>query len=413
MWKKRLSFASILLTGVFLLPFNSSNALSSELTPYELGSAGSKFFDLQVEKYDLKSSEPHVIAQIDNKIFVAARESSAVRVMAYSGSALNLVQEIELPRLADEKSGVGKYILDLETRSDSDLFVSYLEWYDDVSKCDRVVVLQYRLRSDRIDKSNPKKVFTSTPCWTMLREDSIRGGYTASGRLAVHGNRLFVEGGMVMIELGHNKYPNPGIGGLSGKFKNDVLKTNLFGSVTEVDLKTLKWTKLSTGHRNPQGLLFDTQRNLLWSAEHGPSGGCELNIIRKGKNYGWPYVSLGREYFDQDILPENNVFETRYGTHSGYELPAFAWNPSIGPSQLVVVPPGHSFGPVWTSDLLLSSLRDQSIYRIVADKTGRVLQTERISIGYRIRDLTIGKTDVWASTDDGRLLRLTRFVPSS
>ena len=247
----------------------------------------------------------------------------------------------------------------------------------------------------------------------MLREDSIRGGYTASGRLAVHGNRLFVEGGMVMIELGHNKYPNPGIGGLSGKFKNDVLKTNLFGSVTEVNLKTLKWTKLSTGHRNPQGLLFDTQRNLLWSAEHGPSGGCELNIIRKGKNYGWPYVSLGREYFDQDILPENNLFETRYGTHSGYELPAFAWNPSIGPSQLVVVPPGHSFGPVWTSDLLLSSLRDQSIYRIVADKTGRVLQTERISIGYRIRDLTIGKTDVWASTDDGRLLRLTRFIPAS
>jgi hypothetical protein len=77
-----------------------------------------------------------------------------------------------------------------------------------------------------------------------------------------------------------------------------------------------------------------------------------------------------------------------------------------------VVPPGHSFGPVWTSDLLLSSLRDQSIYRIVADKAGRVLVTERIPIGFRVRDLTIGLSDVWASTDDGKLLRLSRFVPA-
>jgi len=411
-WKKFLSFASVLSTAALLLQFNQLHqldALSSDLTPYEVSGVDSKFFNLVVEKYDLGSSQPHVIAQMGSQIFVAARESMTVKMMAYRGSALTLMQAVELPKLADEQNGGGKYILDLETRSNSDLFVSYLEWYDDTSKCDRVVVIRFRIRDNRINAGNPKKVFTSTPCWTMLRQDSLRGGYTASGRLAVHGNRLFVEGGMVMIELGHNKYPNPGIGGLSGNFRNDVQKTNLFGSVTEVDLKTLKWTKLSTGHRNPQGLLYDAHRNLLWSSEHGPSGGCELNIIRKGKDYGWPYVSFGREYFDPDILPENNLFKTRYGTHSGYELPAFAWNPSIGPSQLVVVPPGHSFGPVWTSDLLLSSLRDQSIYRIVADKAGRVLVTERIPIGFRIRDLTIGLSDVWASTDDGKLLRLSRY----
>lgn len=383
------------------------------LVPYEISGTGSKFFDLEVEKYNLGLASPHVIAQVADRLFVSARDSKSVRVMRFQNRRLEVVQEVELPTLGDEMNGSGKYLLDLEVRGNSDLFASYLEWYDDQAKCDRVVIIQFPLRDGQLVREKYRKVFSSTPCWSMLHQDSVRGGYTASGRLAVQGDRLFVEGGMVMIELGHNKYPNPGISGLSGNFLKDIQKTNLFGSVTQVNLKTLKTKKLSTGHRNPQGLLWDAHRSLLWSSEHGPSGGCELNIIRDGKNYGWPYVSLGREYFDADVLPENNVFRTRYGFHDGYELPAFAWNPSIGPSQMVLVPRGHSFGPVWTSDILLSTLKDQSIIRIVADKAGRVFETERISVGHRIRDLSIGMSDVWASTDDGKLLRLSRFIPTN
>lgn len=396
-----------------LQTLSSAGASDPELTPYEVNGTGSKFFDLEIEKYDLGLVGPHVMAQAVDHLFVSARDSKMLRVMKYRERKLAVVQEVELPIMSGETNGIGKYVLDLEVRGKTDLFVSYLEWYDDASKCDRVVVLQFPLRDGRVVTNKARKVFSSTPCWSMLHQDSVRGGYTASGRLAVQGEKLFVEGGMVMIELGHNMYPNPGIGGLSGNFRKDVRETNLFGSVTEVNLQTLKWRKLSTGHRNPQGLLWDSYRNLLWSSEHGPSGGCELNIIKNGKNYGWPYVSLGREYFDQDVLPENNVFRTRYGNHSGFEPPAFAWNPSIGPSQLVLVPPGHTFGPIWTSDILLSTLRDQSIYRIVADRTGRVYEAERIIVGHRIRDLTIGPSDMWATTDDGRLLRLTRFIPSS
>jgi hypothetical protein len=390
-----------------------TQAASTKLVPYEIVGTGSKFFDLEIEKFNLGASGPHVIAQTATALFVAERDSTVIRAFKYSKSELTETMSIQLPQLKDELAGAGKYILDIEVRGESDLFVSYLEYYDNLTKCDRVVVIQLMVSGDKIVPTSTKKIFASSPCWTMMRRDSVRGGYTASGRMAIRGDELYIEGGMVMIELGHNQYPNPGIGGLSGNFKKDVSRTNLFGSVTAVNLKSLRVTKLSTGHRNPQGLTWDKSRNILWSTEHGPSGGCELNIIKKGKNYGWPYVSLGREYFDEDLLPENNLFKTQYGTHYGYEYPAFAWNPSIGPSQLVVVPNGHPFGPVWESDLLVSTLKDQSIIRIAADKNGRVYETERISIGHRIRDLTIANDDIWASTDDGKLLRLTRFVPAS
>ena len=414
--KRQLKYCFLILTVLlfsFVWSASKSSATDSSWSPYEVTGTGSKFFDLEIEKFDTGVAGPQVIAKSSNRLFVASRDSNVIRVMTYGNRSLDEIQEVVLPHQRDEQEGSGKYVLDLETRGDSDLFVSYLEWYDNIAKCDRVVVVQYKIKAGRVASLPSRKVFASTPCWTMLHQDSVRGGYTASGRMAVQGNSLYVEGGMVMIELGHNKYPNPGVGGLSGNFKKDLAKTNLFGSVTKVDLRSLKWKKLSIGHRNPQGLMWDSNRKILWSSEHGPSGGCELNIIREGKNYGWPFVSLGREYFDQDVLPENNVFKTRYGTHVGYELPAFAWNPSIGPSQLVIVPPHHPFGPVWTSDLLLSTLKDQSIYRIVADKSGRVYETERIAVGHRIRDLAIGSTDLWASTDDGKILRLTRFVPSS
>lgn len=417
MVNRRVYIASLLVLCGFLFStfrfVDKSIAADLGWSPYEVSGSGSKFFDLEIEKFSIGGVGPQVIANSSNRLFVASRESNVIKVLQYSDRRLTNVQDVVLPSQADELDGSGKYILDLETRGDSDLFVSYLEYYDDLKKCDRVVVVQIRLKAGRILPPSARKVFTSTPCWTMLHQDSVRGGYTASGRLAIRGDTLFVEGGLVMIELGHNFYPNPGIGGLSGNFKRDVVKTNLFGSVTEVDLSSLKWKKVSVGHRNPQGLMWDPYRKILWSSEHGPSGGCELNIIKEGKNYGWPYVSLGREYFDQDVLPENNVFKTRYGTHIGFEPPAFAWMPSIGPSQLVMVPQNHPFGPVWTSDLLLSTLKDQSIYRIVADKSGRVYQTERIVVGHRIRDLAIGLTDLWASTDDGKILRLTRFIPES
>ncbi len=153
------------------------------------------------------------------------------------------------------------------------------------------------------------------------------------------------------------------------------------------------------GHRNPQGLAFDTQRGLLWSNEHGPRGGDELNLIQKGRNYGWPLVSLGAEYSGN---PSPWVAEKE-----GYENPLYSWTPSLAVSSLALYR-GNRYGDLG-DHLLVSSLAAQ---RLVALRIGpggaleeRVLLQKTIG---RIRAVEVSPAgEVYLLADrDGGLYRL-------
>ncbi len=162
--------------------------------------------------------------------------------------------------------------------------------------------------------------------------------------------------------------------------------------------------RISQGHRNGQGLTLD-RLGRLWEAEHGPRGGDELNLVRRGRDYGWPFVTLGEPYGTNDY-----VMPRRTGTHTGYTRPKSAWVPSVATSELVAVPRSWTG---WTTsvggDLLMGTLKDQSFWRIRVDRAGRVTQRERLGVGHRIRDVEV-RVDgsVSATTDDGTLLILTR-----
>lgn len=84
----------------------------------------------------------------------------------------------------------------------------------------------------------------------------------------------------------------------------------------------------SLGHRNPQGLVYDAGRKQVFSNEHGPKGGDEINIIEPGKNYGWPVITYGRDYSGANITP--------YKKYPGMEQSFVDWTPSIAPSSLAV-----------------------------------------------------------------------------
>ena len=171
-----------------------------------------------------------------------------------------------------------------------------------------------------------------------------------------------------------------------------------FGKVFEIDLGTLKARRLTIGHRNPQGLTL-IKTGALLSTEHGPAGGDELNQIVEGSNYGWPNVTLGTEYGTYGWLDEQLV-----GRHDGYATPMFAWVPSIGVSNLIQV---EGFHGRWDGDLLVASLKAQSLFRLRLDQT-RVVYSEPIFIGQRIRDiaqLPDGTIVLW--TDDTQLLLLS------
>lgn len=156
----------------------------------------------------------------------------------------------------------------------------------------------------------------------------------------------------------------------------------------------------SFGHRNPQGLFYDKYSKKLYAIEHGPRGGDEINVIKKGANYGWPIISHGKEYGGPNAVGE--------GTHKeGIEDAIKVYIPSIAPSSIIVYS-GKKF-PQWKGNLLSGALKLAHLNRIVLDRQGLVLKEDRLlkELRYRIRDVKESENgDIYVSTDNGLILRI-------
>jgi aldose sugar dehydrogenase len=161
----------------------------------------------------------------------------------------------------------------------------------------------------------------------------------------------------------------------------------------------------SLGHRNPYGLTFDAQGR-LWESEMGPKGGDEINLILRGRNYGWPNVSNGDNY-DGTPIPDHKPGD-------GYEAPKVFWNPVISPGGLLYYS-GDLF-PAWKGSLLQGALSGQALVRVALDgDTAR--KAEQWNVGMRVRDVAQGPDgSVWLLEDGGRgagrLFRLTPVTPA-
>lgn len=164
-----------------------------------------------------------------------------------------------------------------------------------------------------------------------------------------------------------------------------------------------KWTM---GNRNIQGAAIHPQTGVLWAHEHGPQGGDELNLMRAGRNYGWPVVTHGVNYGSGTRIGEGQ-------SKAGMEQPLYVWTPSIAPSGMSFVA-GDRF-PNWRGDLLMGALRGQMLLRLVLDGD-KVVREERLLQGQvgRLRDVRVGPDGlVYLLNDDaeGALLRLEPAGP--
>ena len=157
----------------------------------------------------------------------------------------------------------------------------------------------------------------------------------------------------------------------------------------------------SYGHRNPQGLVMDPRDGALYSTEHGPRGGDELNRILPGRNYGWPVITYGMNY---DGTPMVAITEKE-----GMEQPLVHWTPSIAACGLDIVT-GDRF-PKWKNDLLAGGLAQQEVRRIRIEN-GKVIHQEIIlkNIG-RVRDVAMGPDGLVYVLLNGPD-RLVRLVPA-
>lgn len=153
------------------------------------------------------------------------------------------------------------------------------------------------------------------------------------------------------------------------------------------------------GIRSPEGFAFDASGR-LWETEHGPRGGDELNLIQRGKNYGWPVITHGIDY------PGGPVNEGIIAKE-GMEQPVYYWDPVIAPSGLAVYH-GKLF-PGWNGNLLAGALRGLGVYRL-ALKNGKVVTEEPLlsELKTRIRDVRVGPDGaVYVLTEQKALLKLT------
>jgi glucose/arabinose dehydrogenase len=159
----------------------------------------------------------------------------------------------------------------------------------------------------------------------------------------------------------------------------------------------------SFGHRNSQGLALQPGTGKLWEEEHGPRGGDEINVVEKGKNYGWPVIGYGIDYSGAKIHDSTQK--------AGMEQPVKYWVPSIAPSGMTFYD-GAAF-PAWRGNLIVGALAGQLLVRLELgdDKVlgDKVVKEERLPMGERIRDVRQGPDGaLYVATDSasGRILRL-------
>ena len=154
-----------------------------------------------------------------------------------------------------------------------------------------------------------------------------------------------------------------------------------YGKIILINLENGSSRVFTLGHRNPQGLTA-TKSGVIWSTEHGPEGGDELNLIEEGTNYGWPLVTYGVDY-GTHTWP----LAAQPGSHDGFAQPYFTWIPSIGVSNLLEI--NSPRFERWQGDLVVGSLIARKLWRLRV-RDHRVVLVEEIPIGERIRQIIEG-----------------------
>lgn len=293
-----------------------------------------------------------------------------------------------LPRVhAQGQGGLLDVVLSPGFAADRTIYWSYAEPRDDGRGTS---VARGRLSADMTRVENVQVIFRQMPA----RES---GGH--------YGSRLvFDREGRLFVTLGERQRPE------SRALAQDLLTTlgkvvriNADGSVPadnpfvgRADARPEIW---SYGHRNVQGADLNPDTGVLWTIEHGPRGGDELNIPRAGLNYGWPIIGYGIDY---DGSPQHESSQ-----REGMEQPVYYWDPVIAPGDMDFY--RGSLFP-WRGDILIAGLNSQALVRLNIEGE-RVTGEERFALGVgRIRDIAESEDGVlWIVTDEGngRVLRLT------
>ncbi|HJH24220.1 MAG TPA: PQQ-dependent sugar dehydrogenase [Paenalcaligenes hominis] len=244
------------------------------------------------------------------------------------------------------------------------------------------------LSADERTVEKVRVIFQQQPAWDSTLHFGSRLVFDSEGRLFVTTGERSVRAARGLAQdltthLGKVLYLDP----QSGAGMNPPIAANALAEI---------W---SYGHRNIQAAALD-QTGQLWTVEHGPRGGDELNQPQRGLNYGWPIISYGTEYTGFDVGKGLTA-------HEGMEQPVYYWDPVIAPSGMSFY--DHDLFTGWRHSLLIGALGGQALVRLVIDNN-RVVGEARYLQGWsRIRDVEVaqdGSVMVLTDAKNGALVRL-------
>ena len=194
-----------------------------------------------------------------------------------------------------------------------------------------------------------------------------------------------------------------------GEYRNRYLaqnKESVNGKILKININNSNYEIISMGHRNPQGLYYDKEKNFILETEHGPYGGDEINLIEVNKtnkdkplNYGWAIVSAGEHYSIKDGGKKSGVNKEKYEkyplykSHSeyGFVEPLKSFVPSIGISEIT---------KIGENRYVASSMRDRSIYFFKLNSEKKIIDLERVEVFERVRDLIFKNDKLYLFLED-------------
>ncbi len=178
-------------------------------------------------------------------------------------------------------------------------------------------------------------------------------------------------------------------------------KKSVNGKIIKINILNRSYKIISMGHRNPQGLYFDKNKNIILETEHGPEGGDEINIIEVSKfnqdevqNYGWAISSAGEHYGGR--VEKNVQIYEKYPLHNshsdfGFIEPVKSFVPSIGISEIV---------KIGQNKYVVSSLKDKALYFFELDKNSFLINLNRVEVSERIRDMQFKNNQIYLFMED-------------
>jgi hypothetical protein len=267
--------------------------------------------------------------------------------------------------------------------------------------------------------AQPKLIFLTPNCAPIPVLSETTGDITASNRQ--NQPNISQAGGKIVADKKHRIFLSIGNFGDAWRSKKvlDSAKNNskdLFGKIIElrdINLKEIATYRVfATGFRNPSGLTVINKSGAIIEVENGPEGGDEINRVEFGKNYGWPYVSLGHPYSNSDGKYSFGKFPP-YKQTTDYKnsmKPIFSWVPSIAPSNVVETPSSFSLNISGVDELVMGTYRDLSLH-FLSISGNALISDEKVFLGYRIRDLTFSSNNTLVILDDNGNIHQLNFEP--